>query len=116
MRLKCAKCREQVHFEVALNKRGLPIANCKNCGNYIKALSATELATLVQEMQAEAPETIEPPKAEPAPAKEDRMPCPYCRENYFMRRGRLGTIYTPIEIKFCPLCGRETKPTDRDYR
>lgn len=41
--------------------------------------------------------------------------CKYCNEDLFFRFGRLGTVYTPVDAVYCPICGRKHKPTDRDY-
>ena len=44
-----------------------------------------------------------------------KAPCKYCTENYFVRYGRLGTVYTPVDIRYCPMCGRPRQTNDLDY-
>lgn len=113
--MKCPKCGSE---EVILiqDKRGIPEAHCAKCSAYIKKMSTGEVISYFSEklsgnLDSKFQDAVEK-TSEKTP---DRGPCKFCTENYFTRRGRLGTIYYPVEAKFCPICGRELKESDRNY-
>lgn len=114
--MKCPKCESEI-INVTKDSRGIPEARCAECGSYIKKLGAAEAVDHFEKKIAQlkdagsyytSPEQLKE-------QEDDRMPCKYCTEFYFIRRGRLGTTYIPVEIKYCPMCGRKRKETDTKY-
>lgn len=127
MKMRCRYCKEDREIYATIDSRGLLDARCSVCDRYIKKLNAAEAARYRSEIGSEGGEKHEAEntaaaeeertaaiEAEPV-AKEEKPPCKHCTENYFVRRGRLGTVYAPIEAKFCPMCGRELQDSDRHY-
>lgn len=116
MKLKCRKC-GMSEITLARDRRGLVEAHCGTCKSFIKKMTVGEVSEYYEEELAALKgngtvadvnlEVIEPP----AP----KQMCRYCTEYYAMRKGRFGSIYQPIDAKFCPMCGRELLPSDRDY-
>lgn len=111
--MECIKC-GSTNYIVELDSRGLAEARCADCGSLIKKLKTSELVAYyndklkaVQDNSAEAGEI----------ARDNRLPCRYCTENYVIVRGNMRTSrqYIPIEAKFCPECGRKRRPEDRAY-
>ena len=115
--MKCPKCGSE-KTTLIQDKRGIPEAHCAECSAYIKKMSTGEVISYFSEKLSgnldSKSEDREPDK-ESGRKTPDRGPCKFCTENYFTRRGRLGTIYYPVEAKFCPICGRELKESDRNY-
>lgn len=115
--MKCFKCGEiGDDIFISTDTRGLAEAHCSNCGSFIKKLKAVEV---VEYFEKKVRDTEEKIKEETAKEKEatpvNDMPCKFCRESFFVRYGRLGTVYTPIGAKYCPMCGRKLKPEDKKY-
>lgn len=108
--MKCSKCGAE-SITMTKDSRGIPEARCNGCGAFIKKMSTSEVIEYF-----ESREGLGADSSAELPAKTVKPKCRYCTENYFMRQGRLGTIYTPVETKFCPMCGREHQSGDRDYK
>lgn len=106
--IKCEKC-GSTDIEIKRDSRGLPDAYCKECGSHIKKMSMTEVLDYY--------EAAKPPELTAEEAPTDRPPCKYCKERYEMVQGRRDTreVRVPIDIKFCPMCGRERKADDLKY-
>lgn len=104
--MKCPKCGTET-YTMTKDSRGIPEARCADCGSFIKKMSTAEVIEYFEQRETQAPAVA---------AKEAKPLCRFCTENYFMRQGRMGTIYIPVEHKFCPICGREVQKGDRDYR
>ena len=105
--LKCSKC-GHAHIGIRTDKRGVAEYYCEDCGAGQGKASSADLVFLINLMRdsEERPEIPEPKKA----------PCKYCTEDYFTRIGRLGTVYVPIDNKYCPMCGREIdREKDRGF-
>jgi endogenous inhibitor of DNA gyrase (YacG/DUF329 family) len=117
MKMLCNQCESVKNIDLGFDSRGLPFAKCSDCGKAIKKMSTTEVISFYQEklaekgIEPEAPEEATPERA----IRNGMSPCKYCTENFFMKQGRLGTIYKPIGAKYCPICGRRLKSTDRNY-
>lgn len=107
----CPKCGSE-GYSMGFDGRGIPEARCTDCGSFIKKMSTSEVISYFNEI--EIPKAVKK-EAEKYKAMGDAMPCKFCKEPYFIRRGRLGTVYTPVEIKMCPMCGRPRKPDDLKY-
>lgn len=103
--IKCEKCGSS-NYRLELDKRGLPHAICNDCNAHIKNMSTSEVVEYYSSQE---------PTAEETPT--DRPPCKYCKERYEMVQGRRDTreVRVPIDIKFCPMCGRERKADDLKY-
>ena len=111
--MDCTKC-GSTNYVVELDSRGLAEARCADCGSLIKKLKTSELVAYyneklkaVQDKSAQAGEI----------ARDNRLPCRYCTEKYVIVRGNMRSArqYMPIEIEFCPICGRKRKPEDIAY-
>ena len=109
----CHKC-ASTDVEVRTDARGVARVYCKKCGTLIQIAGAKDLVPYINELQEEL-YTAEHPD-EPKPVKDD-PPCPYCTEKYVLLRGNERTrIYPiPLEIKYCPICGRKVSAKDREY-
>lgn len=106
--MKCDKCGGEKNFTVKLDARGVASIFCADCGGFIKKASTVDVVTLYEKKLAE--------RGDLTPSDPSEKPlCPYCTENYFLRYGRLGTTYTPVDAKYCPMCGRELKASDKAY-
>lgn len=110
MKMRCSQCGKDQEICLIPDTRGIPEARCSVCKKLAKKMSTREVIEYYEEKIAN-PEPTEPTED----LNDGRPPCKYCTENYFMRQGRLGTIYKPIEIKFCPMCARRIRKSDRDY-
>ena len=114
MIMTCKKCGHDTNVVLVLDKRGLPEAHCKACGNNIKKMSTGETIAYYEELLSLVYDKF---NAEPEQIQDAEKPlCKYCTEDLFIRRGRLGTVYAPLpDAKYCPMCGREKKLTDKNY-
>lgn len=116
MNMKCPKCNKDVKVYLTRDRRGIPEAHCEECKSYIKKFSTTEALDYYDDLMVNninRPQTV---RVETVGGDEDkRLPCKMCGENFFVRYGRLGTVYTPIEAQFCPVCGRKLREDDRKY-
>lgn len=104
--MKCPKCGAE-SITMTKDSRGIPEARCAECEAFIKKMSTAEVIEYFESREQNTTEKPEPTV---------KRKCRYCTENFFMRMGRLGTIYIPIDSKFCPMCGREHQKGDRDYK
>ena len=95
--IKCTKC-ESGNIGLRTDSRGIAEYYCKDCGSGLSKASSKDLVAIINDGDT-------PPK---------KAPCKFCTEDYFYRMGRMGTVYVPIDIKYCPVCGREIdKEKDR---
>lgn len=119
--MECPKCKSTA-VRLVRDKRGIPEARCETCDSFIKKMSTGEVIDYYEQklgagdvagycVQGHGVALDEYLKD----AVLDKAPCRFCTEHYFTRRGRLGTVYYPVEAKFCPMCGRELKDSDRIY-
>lgn len=114
--IKCNKCNSEI-IELKQDGRGLPVAWCAECNTRIKNMSTGEVIEYYEKKIDELKD-VQTVLAEPdsAETETEKPICRWCREDYFTREGRLGTVYKPLPThKYCPACGRKLKPTDRDY-
>lgn len=114
MKMVCNQCGGEHEIDLGLDSRGLPFAKCADCGKAIKKMSTTEVITYYEDKIRNA----DTEGALVGQSEEEARPkpvCKYCTENFFTKLGRLGTIYIPIEAKYCPMCGRKLMSTDKDY-
>lgn len=109
--VSCDKCGNEKRFRITLDSRGVASIFCAECGSFIKKASTADVINIYE---AKLAEKADLDHSEGTDNKEKPL-CPYCTENYFLRYGRLGTTYTPVDAKYCPMCGRELKPEDRAY-
>lgn len=116
MAIKCPKC-DSKSIYIKKDGRGIPEARCLSCDTYIKKMGAGETMDFYESITLDLKETMASKGEIPAVVAEtdNRMPCKYCTEYYYTRRGRLGTVYIPIETKYCPVCGRKILEEDRKY-
>lgn len=117
MKMRCRYCKEEHDIYTTTDSRGLLDARCSVCNGFIKKMNAAEAARYRSEIgskEESAAENMIATEVETV-TKEEKLPCKHCTENYFVRRGRLGTVYAPIEAKFCPMCGRKLQDSDRQY-
>lgn len=117
MSVKCNKCGSEI-IELRRDGRGLPVAYCTECGNRIKNMSTGEVINYYEDKLVEIKE-VQEDLADPNLFKEvkkegNKPTCPYCLETYVIKSGRLGNIYRPVDIKYCPMCGRER--TEEDFK
>lgn len=105
--MECPKCKSTA-IRLVRDKRGIPEAHCEECDSFIKKMSTGEVIDYYEQKLGGKLDSVFQDAA-------DRMPCRFCTEHYFTRRGRLGTVYYPVEAKFCPMCGRELKDSDGNY-
>ena len=91
--MECKKCKS-TNIGVRVDKRGIAERYCKDCDTGQGKVSSAELVSMLLE-------------AKPTTEQRREIPCRYCSENYFIRMGRLGTQYIPIDIEYCPMCGRK---------
>lgn len=117
----CPKCKSEKTM-LSKDKRGIFELRCADCGAYIRKISSAEAQQIMADEkdvaifeEAIIPPKVETPKEEEAMARDNKMVCKFCTEPVFIRRGRLGTVYTPIESFFCPVCGRKKRPEDTKY-
>lgn len=113
--MECNKC-GCTKIQIAFDSRGLAEARCADCGSLIKKMKTQEVADYYEERLAELADTPEK-DIDSAGRERKTIPCRYCIEDYVIVRGNMKTArqYVPITAKFCPICGRELQPTDRDY-
>lgn len=112
MKMVCNQCGGEHEIVIDFDSRGLPFAKCTDCGKAVKKMSTTEVITYYEDkLRAGAGALAGEPEEEARP----KPLCKYCTENYFTKLGRLGTIYIPIEAKYCPMCGRKRLSTDKNY-
>lgn len=107
--MECNKC-GCTKIQIAFDSRGLAEARCADCGALIKKMKTQEVSDYYEAKIADlAGSTLTVPKKRP--------PCRYCTEKYVMVRGSLREIrqYIPVDVKFCPICGRELEESDRAY-
>lgn len=114
--MKC-KCGSE-EYTLELDKRGLPYAKCVACGTSIKKMSTGDVIAYYEAKLAAVDKSTD--NAEKAPQIDAQAPrramCKYCTEDIYIRQGRLGTIYRKLDdAQFCPMCGRQHQPGDRDY-
>lgn len=105
MKIKeCNNCGGK-NIGVRTDKRGVGEYYCKDCDKGLGKASSADLVNMLDDLiEDNKPQRVEPKKA----------PCKFCTEDYFYRMGRLGTVYLPIENKYCPMCGRRIdKDKDR---
>ena len=101
--MKCNKCGSG-NFWVRTDKRGVAEYYCEDCGAGQGKVSSADLVAMLIATRASA----DKPKK--------KQICKYCTEDYFTRIGRLGTVYVPIDNKYCPMCGREIdREKDRGF-
>ena len=86
--------------------RGLPEARCSDCGKFIKKMSASEVADLLEDFFAQ---TDDP---------DSKPPCRYCSEKYVMEQGGRQTSLRniPVDNDYCPMCGRKLTSEDKQFR
>ena len=105
METKCNKCGGE-HLGLRTDKRGIAEYYCEDCGAGQGKVSSADLVAIINASK----------KPQEAEKINDAPPCRYCTEDYFFRRGRMGNQYIPIDITFCPMCGRKVhKEKDRRY-
>lgn len=93
---------------VTLDSRGVASVFCEECGAFVKKASTVDVVSIYEEKLSE--------KGDLTPSGGiDKLKCRWCTERYYTRVGRLGTIYSPVAAKYCPVCGRELKESDRNY-
>ena len=101
--MRCKKCNSP-NIGIRVDKRGIAERYCKDCDAGQGKVSSAELVTMLLEAQT--------PKKE----VERDVPCRYCSEDYFIRMGRMGTQYIPIDITYCPMCRRKVnREKDRGF-
>lgn len=102
----CGKCGSEL-IEMKRDARGLPNAYCATCGSLIKKMSTSEVIEYYEQRL----------KMVRGVGDDDRQPCPYCTERWIMLRGneRTRVIQVPVDIQYCPVCGRKLKESDRAY-
>lgn len=114
MKMVCNPCGGERTIDIGIDSRGLPFAKCSDCGRSIKKMSTIEVIAYYKE-QLDYLSGSSEAGAEVSNARDRKAPCKYCTENYFMRQGRLGTIYKPVQPEYCPMCGRHLEDSDRNY-
>lgn len=102
--MQCRDCKS-TKMKLSRDLRGLYEFRCADCGGFIKKCTTAEVAEWYQNIIASAPPKIE----------EKKPMCKYCTEKYFVRLGRLGTTYNPVDAFYCPICGRKLEESDTKY-
>jgi len=103
---KCTKCGCET-INVTRDSRGLASAFCSECGAFIKKMSTNEAFDFYENKL----KTMQEVPVE----KVDKPMCKYCTERYAIVSPYATIRPTVIDAKYCPMCGRELKATDRDY-
>ena len=97
----CRKCGSTDYY-IEADSRGVASAFCSDCNTFIKKMSTLEVMQYYQDKEAHE--------------DDDKPMCKYCNEDWGYRIGRLGQAFRIMnDTKYCPMCGRKRKPTDRDY-
>lgn len=100
----CKKC-NSANLGIRVDKRGVAERFCKDCGVGQGKVSSADLVDMILALESK-------PQAEP----ERTIPCRYCSEDYFIRMGRMGAQYIPIDITYCPMCRRKVnREKDRGF-
>jgi len=112
--IKCSVC-GSTEYHPEADRRGMVDAVCDRCGAKIRKLSMTEVLKYFESRSKLIPPKVEEPAAVPAaePVRRDKALCKWCTEDWGVRRGAFWS-HIP-EIKYCPMCGRELKESDRAY-
>ena len=103
--MECKNC-NSTNIGIRLDARGVASFVCEDCGAGLGKASSASLVGIIEKL-----------KEDNKPREEKkRPPCKYCTEDYFFRQGRLGSVYIPVDNKFCPMCGREiNREKDRGF-
>jgi len=108
----CPRCGAENNY-VTIDKRGVAEIRCRECESYIAKTNATTLYDYFQEQITNIYREQEAIMNAP---QEDKPVCKYCTERWAILEGRMGVRPREMnDIKFCPMCGRKLKPTDKDY-
>jgi len=110
----CPKC-DSTEFYITVDKRGVPEARCRECDSYITKTNSQTMYDYFMWRLSDANAAL--CEAQEAPVNKVEKPiCKYCTERWAILDGRMGVRPREMnDIKFCPMCGRELKPTDKDY-
>ena len=110
---KCKKCGSE-DIGLRTDKRGVAEYFCEKCGAGQGKASSADLVQIIYDINEAR--WMEAAVMGSSSLTENRPPCRYCTEDYFTRIGRLGTVYVPIDNKYCPMCGREIdREKDRGF-
>lgn len=109
--IKCPKCGDSKYY-IVLDKRNVPELRCRECDTYIgKTNSATMydyFMDIIDGLNQKPVEEVKPIEKRPI--------CKYCTERWAILDGRMGIRPREMnDIKYCPMCGRELQPEDKQY-
>jgi len=108
----CRKC-GSLNYYVTVDVRGVPEARCSECDCQIQKVSGKFMHDYFMERLANVYKEQEEIANAPKPAKPI---CRYCTERWAILDGRMGIRPREMnDIKYCPMCGRELQPEDKQY-